>query len=194
MPQEKDTLTTANRSIGCGMIAVALLMSACAQTAAIKADGLADREVASVKVGTDGILQVREKLGDGQCRSVSDHGDSTSYFYHALDGEAGRQYLEVDVGDQGDRIDAITVSKHPPVTGVCYAPVHAAARINTGKGIHLGATEGEIIGLYGNPVQQFRLGSLARFRFERKLERSYEWDLIFRDGRLVEWHVHRSES
>jgi hypothetical protein len=144
-----------------------------------------DRELATVVVGKDGPSEVESKLGNSACLMPSLSGETVSYLYNVR-GKDGHYFLRLEVNGQ---VDAITVSKDPPLTGVCYTPVHHEVSLRTGKGVQLGATMEEVMRLYGKPVERFAVGSMARFRYEAMLDRPYEWDLVFRDGRLVEWSV-----
>lgn len=84
---------------------------------------------------------------------------------------------------------AITLSKDPPLVGVCYAPLQHTVPLQTGRGVHLGSTPAEVVRLYGKPSDMFSFGLIARFRYEVMLDHPVEWDLVFRDGHLVEWTV-----
>jgi hypothetical protein len=148
-----------------------------------------DREVASIVVGKDGPSEVESKLGQSPCLVPSVSGETMSYLYN-VQGSEGRYFLRLEMNG---RVDAITVSKDPPLTGVCYAPVRQAAPLRTERGLQLGATSEEVITLYGRPTESFAVGSMARFRYVAVLERPYEWDLVFRNGRLVEWTVAAEE-
>jgi hypothetical protein len=86
-------------------------------------------------------------------------------------------------------VDAITLSKDPPLAGVCYAPIRLSTPLQTGKGLHLGATLEEATRLYGKPTESFSVGPMTRYRYVAMYDRSYEWDLVFRNGLLVEWTV-----
>src|SRR2546426_10416035 len=76
-----------------------------------------------------------------------------------------------------------------PLTGVCYAPVRQTVAVRTGKGLQLGATTEEVIRLYGKPTENFSVGPIVRFRYLAVLDQQHEWDLVFRNGHLVEWTV-----
>ena len=65
--------------------------------------------------------------------------------------------------------------------------------VRTGKGIELGATIDDVIKLYGGPTARFAVGPMARLKYEAMYDRPYEWNLVFRNGRLVEWTVATEE-
>lgn len=148
-----------------------------------------DRGVATVVVGRDGALDVERKLGSSPCLVPSLSGDTVSYLYNAK-GVKGHHFLRLEVNG---RVDAITVSYDPPLAGVCYAPLHQTVSLRTEKGLELGATSEEVVRLYGRPAEQFSVGPMTRFRYVAMLDRPHEWDLVFRDGRLVEWTVATDE-
>jgi hypothetical protein len=112
-----------------------------------------------------------------------------SYLYN-VQGIDGHYFLRLEVSG---RVDAITFSKDPPLTGVCYAPARLTIPLRTARGVQLGTTTDEVVKLYGEPMDNFSVGSMARFRYVTTLDRSYEWDLVFRNGRLVEWTVATGE-
>jgi len=144
-----------------------------------------DRAMASVVVGKDSPPEVHRKLGDSPCLVPSLSGETISYLYNVHSKE-GHYFLRLEVNGH---VDAITVSKDPPLTGVCYAPIRHAVQMRTEQGLQLGATTDEVITLYGKPAESFAVGSMSRFRYLTVLDRPYEWDLVFRDGRLIEWTV-----
>jgi len=167
---------------------MALIMSVAVSTQAWAAEreGVpTDKGIATVLVGSDGASDVERKLGASPCLVPALTGDTVSYLYNANDAK-GHYFLRLEVNG---RVDSITVSKDPPLAGVCYAPLAHATSLRTDKGVELGATMEEILRLYGKPTEQFAVGAMARFRYVAMLDRLYEWDLVFRDGRLVEWTV-----
>lgn len=144
-----------------------------------------DREVATIVAGQDGPREVEQKLGNSPCLVPSTSGETISYLYNVQSKE-GHYFLRLEVNGQ---VDAITVSKDPPLSGVCYSPVKWAVPVRTGKGVQLGATIDDVVKLYGKPTETFTVGPLSRYRYVSMLDRLYEWDLVFRNGRLVEWTV-----
>lgn len=150
-----------------------------------------DREFATVKVGKDSRVEVERKLG-APCLVPSASGTTVSYLYNTrVDGvEGGYGYLRLEINGQ---VDAITISKDPPLAGVCYAPVNTPIPLQTVSGLQLGATQDSVVRLYGNPAEKFSIGRMTRFRYVAMLDRPYEWDVVFRDGRLVEWTVAMEE-
>lgn len=170
-----------------GMCLILLLLSTeSRQVWAAEPQGMVhDRGIATVLVGSDGASDVERKLGASPCLVPSLTGDTVSYLYNANDAK-GRSFLRLEVNG---RVDSITVSKDPPLAGVCYAPLAHTMSLRTEKGLELGATMEEVLRLYGKPTERFAVGSMARFRYVAMLDRPYEWDLVFRDGRLVEWTV-----
>jgi hypothetical protein len=81
------------------------------------------------------------------------------------------------------------------IAGVCSAPLARSLNIGTGKGVHLGDSMEKVLHLYGTPTEQFRVGSMVRLRYysERERGRYYEWSLVFRKDRLVEWAAYSYE-
>ncbi|HJT19141.1 MAG TPA: hypothetical protein VJ746_01645 [Nitrospira sp.] len=149
-----------------------------------------DLALATIVAGKDTGREVERKLGRTGCMMPNSTGDTVSYLYNAV-GQKGRSYLRLDVNGH---VDAMTVSQDPPIVGVCYEPVRAALPIKTGKGIELGAGIDDVIKVYGEPTARFSVGPMARLRYETKSDRPYEWDLVFRNGRLVEWTIATEES
>ena len=145
-----------------------------------------DREIATVVVGEDRAPDVERKLGDAPCLVPSERNETVSYFYNVRGADGHHYYLRLEVNGH---VDAITVAKDPPLTGVCYAPVHHTVAVRTGKGVQLGATMDEVIRIYGKPIESFSVGPMVRFRYVAMLDQPYEWDLVFRNGHLVEWTV-----
>lgn len=148
-----------------------------------------DHGIATVVVGRDSALDVERKLGNSPCLVPSLSGDTMSHLYN-IKGAKGHHFLRLEVNG---RVDAITASIDPPLAGVCYAPLHQTISLRTEKGLELGATIDEVIRLYGRPTERFSVGPMARFRYVAMLDRPYEWDLVFRDGHLVEWTVATEE-
>lgn len=148
-----------------------------------------DWELASVVAGKDTALEVERKLGQTACLMPNATGDTVSYLYNVA-APKGAYYLRLDVNGH---VDAMTVSQDPPIVGVCYAPMRTSSPIRTGKGIELGATMEDVIKLYGEPTARFTVGPMARLRYETMYHRPFEWDLVFRNGRLVEWTVATEE-
>jgi hypothetical protein len=158
--------------------------------AASTTPGPNDLALATVVAGQDTGPEVERKLGRTACLIPNSTGDTVSYLYNAV-GQNGRSYLRLDVNGH---VDAMTVSQDPPIVGVCYARIRASLPIKTGKGIELGAAIEDVIKLYGKPTARFSVGPMARLRYEAMYDRPYEWDLVFRNGRLVEWTVATEES
>ncbi|MEW6543871.1 MAG: hypothetical protein AB1411_09710 [Nitrospirota bacterium] len=166
-------------------VAAVLLCWGSAGWAAEPTDGPDDRELATVVVGQDRPDDLERKLGASACLLPSMSGERVSYLYN-VQGSDGHYFLRFEVDG---RVDAITVSKDPPIAGVCYAPVRRVLPVKTGKGLYLGATKEAVLQLYGRPAESFAVGPLERFRYVSVLDHLHEWDLVFRDGRLVEWTV-----
>jgi len=169
---------------------IGLLVSAPSSWAA-NAGIVDDRELATVMVGKDTRVEVERKLGS-PCLVPSASGTTVSYLYNIkVDGiEGGYGYLRLEINGQ---VDAITISKDPPLAGVCYAPVKKPIPLQTVSGLELGATQDSVMRLYGKPAENLSVGHMARFRYVAMLDRPYEWDVVFRDGRLVEWTVAMEE-
>lgn len=147
--------------------------------------GPSDWELATVVAGHDTAPEVEKKLGPTACLVPNSTGDTISYLYNVA-GAKGPNYLRLDVNGH---VGAITVSQDPPIVGVCYAPMRVSLSVKTGKGLELGATLDDVMKLYGEPTERFVVGPMARFRYVAMYDRPYEWDLVFRNGRLVEWTV-----
>ncbi|WP_447972204.1 hypothetical protein [Nitrospira sp. Kam-Ns4a] len=152
-------------------------------------DRVGDIELASIVLGQDGPAEVERKLGRSPCLIPSASGETVSYLYNVQSSE-GRSYLRLEVNSL---VDAITLSTDPPLTGVCYGPVRRNVPIRTKKGLQLGMTTDEVLRIYGKPQETFAVGALVRFRYQAMLDRPYEWDLVFRNGRLVEWSAVTTE-
>lgn len=176
--------SSVQRTVGYVVLMVVLAVSGRVE-AAEREGGPTDKGIATVQVGTDGAPDVERKLGASPCMVPSVTGDTVSYLYNAKDAK-GHYFLRLEVNG---RVDSITVSKDPPLAGVCYAPLAHTMSLRTEEGLELGATMEEVLRVYGKPMERFAVGSMARFRYVAMLDRTYEWDLVFRDGRLVEWTV-----
>lgn len=148
-----------------------------------------DWVLATVVAGKDTAHEVERKLGHTACLMPNSTGDTISYLYN-ITGQKGQYYLRMDVNGH---VDAMTVSQDPPIAGVCYAPAQVSLPAATGKGIELGTTMDDVIKVYGEPNERFAVGPMARFRYVAMYHRSFEWDLVFRNGRLVEWTVATEE-
>lgn len=170
--------------IGLWMTAVVMLAGTPVWAAA-PADGPGDWVLATVVVGKDGAPEVERKLGLSSCLLPSSSGETLSYLYN-VNGTQGPYFLRLEVNGH---VDAMTISKDPPIAGVCYAPTRQAVPVQTGKGLNLGATIDDVVSLYGKPTESFSVGPMTRFRYLAMYEQPYEWDLVFRNGRLVEWTV-----
>jgi hypothetical protein len=151
--------------------------------------GPSDWELATVVAGKDTAHEVERKLGKTACLMPNSTGDTISYLYNVA-GQKGPYYLRLDVNGH---VDAMTISQDPPIAGVCYAPTSVSFRAKTGKGLELGATTDEVVTLYGEPSARFAVGPMARLRYVAMYDRPYEWNLVFRNGRLVEWTVATEE-
>lgn len=174
------------RRRGGWVVTLVLVLAGGSVVGAAEPEGMVhDRGIATVLVGSDGASDVERKLGASPCLVPSLTGDTVSYLYNAKDAK-GHYFLRLEVNG---RVDSITVSKDPPLAGVCYAPLAHTMSLRTEGGLELGATMEEVLRVYGKPMERFAVGSMARFRYLAMLDRPYEWDLVFRDGRLVEWTV-----
>ena len=153
------------------------------------ARGPSDWELADVIAGKDGAGDVEQKLGNSPCLVPSFSGETVSYLYN-VSGKRKPHYLRLEVNGL---VDAITLSQDPPLAGVCYAPAKVSQPIRTGKGIELGASIDDVLKIYGEPTERFAVGPMARYRYVAMYDRTYEWNLVFRNGRLVEWTVATEE-
>lgn len=141
-----------------------------------------DRQLGTIMIGRDGVEDIQRKLGNALCRVTSASHTTVSYLYNV----AERAYLRLEMTDT---VQAITLSASPPLVEGCYTPVQHPFPVQTGKGLQLGATTDDVIHLYGMPSLTFREGPLQRFQYEAILDHPYEWDVLFRNGRLIEWTV-----
>ena len=142
-----------------------------------------DPELVTITLTRDREPDIVRKLGSHPCVVPAPNRPLESLFYKSADGA----HLRFDVGSDG--LESMTMSADPIVSGVCYAPVGRSLKIETGKGVRLGDPLDNILGLYGQPTEQFAVGTLVRCKWDtaNELDRYYEWDLVFREGRLVEW-------
>ena len=170
---------------------IGIILSISSQPLWAEASLVDDKELATVKVGQDTTVEVERKLGSA-CLVPSASGTSVSYLYNikvdGVDGAYG--YLRLEINGQ---VDAITISKDPPLSGVCYAPLSKPIPLQTVSGLVLGSTQDNVLRLYGQPAERLSIGRMTRFRYMAMLDRPYEWDVVFRDGRLVEWTVAMEE-
>lgn len=176
--------------VGIGVIAAVLMGPGAARAEShIEQYRYGDTELATVMLVRDRDPQVQRKLGSAPCAMPAANREAISYFYRSADGK----YLRFEINDDG--VEAMTMSLDPIVTGVCYAPVGRPIPISTGKGLRLGDSIERVTALYGEPKSKFAVGTLVRFRYDSdaELDRYYEWDLVFRDGRLVEWTSYSRE-
>ena len=174
------------RGGGIGLwVAMMVLLAVFPVRAAETADGPADWELATVVVGKDGATEVERKLGTSSCLLPSSTGETMSYLYNVGSAQ-GPFFLRLEVNGH---VDAMTISKDPPIAGVCYAPTRQTVPVHTGKGLRLGATIEDVVHLYGKPTESFSVGPMTRYRYVVMYDQSYEWDLVFRGGKLVEWTV-----
>ena len=148
-----------------------------------------DTELATIILAVDRESDVVRKLGSQPCVVPGSDRGTVSLFYRSAD----RTYLQFEVIPDG--LESMTMSVDPIIVGVCYAPVEGSLHIGTGKGVHLGDSIEKVIHLYGEPTQQFGVGSLVRLRYYSENEggRYYEWSLVFRKDRLVEWTAYLHE-
>lgn len=150
-----------------------------------------DGELATIVLPGDKVSDVVRKLASEPCE-VSAPGQEqeiVSMFYQSADGT----YLRFEVNADG--IESMMMSVDPIISGVCSGPVSRLVDIGTGKRVHLGDSIEKVLRLYGTPTQEFTVGSLVRFRYfsERERGRYYEWSLVFRKDRLVEWAAYSHE-
>ena len=148
-----------------------------------------DGELAAIVMPGDKVSDVVRKLASEACEVSASGQERVSMFYQSADGT----YLQFEV--KADGIESMMMSVDPIISGVCSALVGRSVDIGTGKGVHLGDSIEKVLRLYGTPTQQFTVGSLVRFRYfsERERGRYYEWSLVFRKDRLVEWAAYSHE-
>ncbi len=174
-----------DREGGCVLAAVAFLLIVTPARAEPPPEGPSDWELATVLVGKDHAREVETKLGHAPCLLPSSSGDTLSYLYN-ITGKEGALYLRFVITD---RVTSMTLSKDPPIAGVCYGPAEKAIPPRTGKGVELGATMDDVTRLYGRPTESFSVGPLTRYRYVTVAGLHCEWDLVFRNKRLAEWTV-----
>jgi hypothetical protein len=145
--------------------------------------GFGDSELATIVLPGDKVPDVVRKLASEPCEVSASKPETVSMFYQSADGT----YLRFEVNSNG--IESMMMSMDPIITGVCSAPVARSLDIGTGKGVHLGDSMEKVLHLYGAATQQFSIGPLVRLRYysQRERGRYYEWSLVFRKDRLVEW-------
>jgi hypothetical protein len=148
-----------------------------------------DSEWVTIVLPGDKVSDVVRKLGSEPCEVSASKPETVSMFYQS----ANETYLRFEVNSNG--IESMMMSVDPIITGVCSAPVARLLDIGTGKGVHLGDSMEKVLHLYGAATQQFAVGSLVRLRYysERERGRYYEWSLVFRKDRLVEWAAYSYE-
>lgn len=180
------------RSIGVRggwLIAVLSLSILCVLTTPVQASqDMSSNQGIPLVVGQDTLADMERKLGPA-CVVPSVTSPVSSYLYRITHrGKASFLRLEV-----GEHLDAITLAHDPPLTGVCYAPMRQQGVVMTKKGIQLGMSKEQIRARYGRPSEEFTVGPLTRLRYAAYLDRPYEWSLVFRNDRLVEWSVSSEE-
>ena len=148
-----------------------------------------DTELATIVMPGDTVSDVVRKLASEPCEVPASKRETVSMFYQSADGT----YLRFEVNPNG--IESMMMSVDPIIVGMCSAPVARSLDIGTGKGVHLGDSKEKVVHLYGAPAQQFSVGALVRLRYysERERGRYYEWSLVFRKDRLVEWAAYSYE-
>jgi len=148
-----------------------------------------DTELATIVLAGDSETEVIRKLGSEPCVVPASNQATVTLFYRSTD----RVYLRFEVSPDG--VESMTMSVDPIVSGVCYAPLGRSLNVGTGKGVHLGDSIEKVTHLYGKPTQELVAGSLVRLRYdsEREQGRYYEWSLVFRKDRLVEWTAYSPE-
>jgi hypothetical protein len=148
-----------------------------------------DTELATIVLPGDKVSDVVRKLTNEPCEVPASNPNTVSMFYQSADGT----YLRFEVSANG--IESMTMSVDTIIAGVCSAPLARSLNIGTGKGVHLGDSMEKVLHLYGAPTEQFTVGSMVRIRYysERERGRYYEWSLVFRKDRLVEWAAYSYE-
>ena len=148
-----------------------------------------DNKLATIVMPDDQVSDVVRKLASEPCEVPASNPQTVSMFYRSAEGT----YLRFEVNSNG--IESMVMSVDPIIPGVCSAPVARSLNIGTGKGVHLGDSMERVLRLYGEATQQFAVGSLVRFRYYsgREQDRYYEWSLVFRKDRLVEWAAYSHE-
>jgi hypothetical protein len=155
-----------------------------------------DTELATVALIKDGEGDILAKLGANHCTVPGSSQGTLAYLYRTADGRYLRFMVnkapsDVDYG----RIEAMTMSVNPVVSGACYQPVSGSlnghsVNVGTRFGVHLGDSIEKVKAVYGNPAETRADGSrtlTARYQWDREIDHYYDWHLVFRDGRLVEW-------
>ena len=152
------------------------------------------RSPSAIVLGRDTGADVIRKLGT-PCIVQSPEKKSAFYLYRRDGG-----YLTLGVNEspsdvQYQLVESIAMTVDPVVDAICYTRIGQATLGTLGdmgaeKGARLGDSIDEVLRLYGPPAEQVTTsGSELRLRYDTGYEadRYYEWQLAFRDGRLVEW-------
>lgn len=188
--QEGSPLATQNRRGWVALVVTLLLFPVTGWTEnQVERYRFGDTELATIVLPSDTVSDAVRKLASKPCEVPASNPETVSMFYQSADGT----YLRFEVNSNG--IDSMMMSVDPIIAGVCSAPVARSANIGTGKGVHLGDSMKKVLRLYGAATQQFAVGSLVRLRYysERERGRYYEWSLVFRKDRLVEWAAYSYE-
>ena len=148
-----------------------------------------DNELATIVMPDDKVSDIVRKLASKPCEVPASNPETVSMFYRSADGT----YLRFEVNSNG--IESMVMSVDPIMAGMCSASLARSLDIGTGKGVHLGDSMEKVLRLYGEATQQFAVGSLVRLRYYsgREQDRYYEWSLVFRKDRLVEWAAYSYE-
>lgn len=149
-------------------------------------EGLKDLGLADIRVGRDDVRELERKLGPSICR-VQFPPDPLVIHLYEIQTDATSTYLQFKVNRYVERIQW---SKDRSFIEACYTPLRRAESLRTEQGVKLGMALRELAGLYGAPTTKIEEGPLIRFRYE---DPRYEWDLLFRDGQLMEWSIARNE-
>lgn len=158
--------------------------------------GLTEAELATVVLLQD-HRGIQAKLGGTPCAAAIPHNSETaSYFYRTPEGS----YLRFVVNRKPSDVDyqlveSMTMSLDPIPAGVCDRSLNGtlnghSPNIGTAKGVRLGDSIQTVTRLYGEPKEKSpdNTGALRlRYDWDHQVDHYYEWNLVFRDGRLVQW-------
>lgn len=176
------------------VLAYFLLLTGAQAESQIEGNDFADKELATVILARDEGGDIQRKLGTPCVVPATDR-QTVSYMYRTDNDNYLRFVVNVTRSDLSYQlVESMTMSVEPIVQAPCYNSSRGSANgqlanIHTGKGIKLGESIEEILRFYGEPNEKHVNGSQVRLRYDAgfDMDRYYEWTLIFRDGRLVEW-------
>jgi hypothetical protein len=156
-----------------------------------------DVQLASIVVVNHPAQAVKKILGEPTCQVTAPDQATTTYIYARPQGE----FLQVVVNKISYHVDFQLVqslrmislpSGHTPCPSL-LSPVRVSPSqaFTTGNGIRLGDSIAQVTQVYGEPVLKQIEGDLVHLQYawDQKIDHYYEWNLVFQNGRLMEWTV-----